>query len=382
MANLTNKKIAALKPRNKRYSIAVEKGLTVRVQPTGLKSFLLRIPQNGRTIDITLGRFPELSLAQARQMARKKLKAFNLSPVSGYTLKDAFVLWCNLKRGRIVSYVDEKRRIERYLIRYIGSRQLDEITAPLAIKVVQPIENAGKRSTLKRILMRLREILDLAVCAGYIEHNPIDRVSKVFAPPVTKPMPSIDWRDLNATMCVIKDAPARMQNYFLFSLCSMLRPGEVASLEKSWIDKDTIIIPAQKMKKRREHRVPITSFMKELLEREKSFSPHPRNRFIFSGRRSDGHISKQALAKWLHKSDLKNRLVAHGLRSIARSWLADNAVQFEVAEACLSHAVGDKVSRAYQRSDFLDARRAVMERWSAFVKECARSAGLLDELAK
>lgn len=340
--NLTSKKIAALKPRDKRYSLALEKGLTLRVQPTGVKSFLLRVPQNGRTIDITLGKFPELSLAQARQIARKKLKSFNLSPVAGYTLRDAFVLWCNLKRGRIVSYADEKRRIERYLIRHIGTRQLDEITAPLAIKVVQPIENAGKRSTLKRILMRLREILDLAVCAGYIEHNPIDRVSKVFAPPVTKPMPSVNWRELDHVMSTFKTASPRMQNYFLFSLCSMLRPGEVASLEKSWIDADTIVIPATKMKKRREHRVPITPFMKELLEREKSFSPHPRNKFVFSGRKSDGHLSKQALAKWLHQSKLKNELVAHGLRSIARSWLADNGIQFEVAEACLSHAVGDK----------------------------------------
>lgn len=375
----SNKKIAALKPREKRYSIAIEKGLTIRVHPTGVKSFLLRIPQNGRTIDITLGQFPEMTLMHARQIARKQLQAYSLTPVSGYTLRDAFVLWCNLKRGRIVSYADEKRRIEFYVMRFIGSRQLDEITAPLVIKTVRPIENAGKRSTLKRILMRLREILDIAVCAGYIEHNPINRVSKVFAPPVTKPMPSVDWRELDRVMRVLPHADLRMQNLFLFSLCSMLRPGEVAKLEKSWIDADSLIIPSSQMKKSREHRVPLTPLMMRLLEREKRFSPHPRNRFVFAGRKPDRHISKQALAKWLHASELRGQLVAHGLRSIARCWLADNGIQFEVAEACLSHAVGDKVYRAYQRSDFFEARKSVMLRWCSFVCKCARSAGLLDE---
>lgn len=377
--NLTSKKIAALKPREKRYSIAVENGLTLRVHPSGSKSWLVRVTLNGRNVDITLGHFPDMGLAQAKQAARRKQKEFDVKPVGGYTLKDAFVLWCNLKRGRIVSYRDEKRRIEYYLIRHIGSRQLDEITAPLVIKTVRPIENAGKRSTLKRILMRLREIMDIAVCAGYLDHNPINRVSKIFAPPVTKPMPSVDWKDLDRVMFVFLKANKRLQNYFLFSLCSMLRPGELASLEKSWIQEDTIIIPSSKMKKGREHRVPLTPFMQQLLEREKLFSPHPRNRFVFAGRKPDRHISKQALTKWLHSSDLRGQLVGHGLRSIARCWLADHAVQFEVAEACLSHAVGDKVYRAYQRSDFLESRRSVMQSWSTFVFECARRAGLLDD---
>lgn len=377
--NLTSKKIAALKPREKRYSIAVENGLTLRVHPSGSKSWLVRVTLNGRNVDITLGHFPDMGLAQAKQAARRKQKEFDVKPVGGYTLKDAFVLWCNLKRGRIVSYRDEKRRIEYYLIRHIGSRQLDEITAPLVIKTVRPIENAGKRSTLKRILMRLREIMDIAVCAGYLDHNPINRVSKIFAPPVTKPMPSVDWKDLDRVMFVFLKANKRLQNYFLFSLCSMLRPGELAALEKSWIQEDTIIIPSSKMKKGREHRVPLTPFMQQLLEREKLFSPHPRNRFVFAGRKPDRHISKQALTKWLHSSDLRGQLVGHGLRSIARCWLADHAVQFEVAEACLSHAVGDKVYRAYQRSDFLESRRSVMQSWSSFVFECARRAGLLDD---
>lgn len=318
-----------------------------------------------------------MDLRRARQKARSLRKEIGLEPPKGYVLRDAFRLWCKLKKPQIVSYHDERRRLERYIIKPLGSRQLDEITAPIVIRAVQPIEADGKQATLKRVLMRLREILDLAVCAGFIEHNPLSRVSKVFAPPKVNPMPAIDWRELPQAMSVMKDAPKRMQVLFLFSLCSLLRPAEVAKLEKSWIIDDAIHIPAEHMKKRRPFRVPVTSFMKELLTIEQALSPKPSSRFVFASRQKDMHISKQALAKYLHDTELKGKLVAHGLRSVGRSWLADHDVSFDVAEMCLSHDVGTAVSRAYQRSDFFDARSTVMSQWSEYVRACADCAGLL-----
>lgn len=377
--SFTSRNIAALKPRDKRYSLAIEGGLTIRVHPSGSKSWILRTTLNGRVSDKIIGHFPDLSLLQAKQEARKIQKKLEVKPIAGFILRDGFYLWCNLKRGRITSYKDEKRRLLRYVIKPLGKYPIDEITPPLLIKTVRCIEKSGKQATLKRVLMRTREILDLCVFAGYIDHNPLLNVSKAFAPAKVRPVPSVDWRDLPIVMSVIKDAPERIQILFLFSLCSMLRPGEVAKLEKDWIQDDVIHIPASEMKKDRPHRVPVTSFMKELIERENKLSPHPRNKFIFSGRNAQSHISKQALAKWLHQSTLHDRLVAHGLRSVARCWLADEGIPFEIAEACLSHVVGDRVYRAYQRSDFLEARKPVMERWSSHVLLCAASAGLLSE---
>ncbi len=375
---LTTKKIDSLKPGATRYSIADSGGLTLRVQPSGRKIWYLRSSVAGRVVDKKLGNFPDLSLMQARQKARRLRKEVGLEPPRGYCLRDAFRLWCRLKKPQIVSYQDERRRLERYIVKPLGGRQLDEITAPLVIRAVMPLEQAGKRATLKRVLMRLREVLDLAVCAGYIEHNPLARVSRVFAPPTVTPMPAVGWKDLPEVMRVMADAPERMQILFLFSLCSMLRPGENAKLEKSWIHDDVIEIPAEHMKKRKPFRLPLTGFMRELLEREAALSPHPRCAFVFVARVTGRHISAQALAKHLHSTELKGRLVAHGLRSIARSWLADAQVPYEVAETCLSHDVGSLVSRAYQRSDYFDARRSIMERWSEHVRACARCAGMID----
>lgn len=353
-------------------------GLTLKVQPTGTKSWVLRVSASGRVSDIFLGHWPEVSLMQARQAARRRRKELGQEPPRGFVLRDAWRLWKDLKRGRIVSYQDEKRRMERYVIGPLGSRQIDEITAPLVIHTVRGLDRAGKRATLKRVLMRTREILDLAVCAGFIEHNPVERVSRIFAPPVVKPMPSVHWKELPHVMRVMASAPRRTQVLFLFQLATMLRPGEAASIRKEWIEDSTLTIPASSMKKGREHRVPLSPFALNLLEEERRLSPHPRAAFVFSGRKAGTHVSTQALAKHLHGTELKGKLVAHGLRSIARSWAADTGVAFEVAEACLSHAVGSQVSRAYQRSDFLEARRSVMSDWSYHIADCARSAGMLN----
>ena len=190
-------------------------------------------------------------------------------------------------------------------------------------------------------------------------------------------MPSVSWKELPAVMTVMSQAPRRTQVLFLFQLATMLRPGEAASIRKEWIDGDTLTIPASSMKKGREHRVPLTPFVLALIEEEKRLSPHPRSAFVFSGRKAGTHVSTQALAKHLHSTELAGKLVAHGLRSIARSWAADTGVAFEVAEACLSHVVGSQVSRAYQRSDFLEARRSVMAAWSVHIAHCAQSAGML-----
>ena len=380
MHSLSSKKIAALKPREKRFPVADGHGLCLRVYPSGIKTWYLRTSYAGRVTDLRLGAWPEVGLKQARQEARRRRKAMGLEPPRGYVLADAFKLWCGLKRGRIVSYADERRRLERYLIAPLGRRQIDEITAPLVIATVKHIEAAGHQATLKRVLMRTREILDLAVCAGFIAHNPCARVSRVFAAPVVTPMPAPPWSELPQVMRVMRSAPPRMRVLFLWSLCSMLRPGENVKIRRSWIVGVVLTIPAEEMKKGRAHRVPLTSFMKQLLGAALALSPHPKSDLIFAARSAGKHVSAQALAKHLHGTELRDRLVAHGLRSIARSLLADHDVPYEVAEACLSHAVGSAVSRAYQRSDFLTARAPVMQAWCACVEHCAREAGVLDEL--
>lgn len=338
---MTSKEIQALRPRERRYQITDQGGLALRVQRSGVKSWVLRVPQNGRVIDITLGHWPEISLMQARALARRKKRELELEPSGSYTLRDAFKFWCSKKKGRISSYRDEKLRLEKYVISKLGSRQLDSITPPVLIKLLEPVETAGKLSTVKRLLMRVREIFDLAVNAGFLQANPLSKITKVFPVPEVRHMPSIDWKELPIVISQIEaKAAPKYRALFYFSLATLLRPGEVVSVRLDWISDEAITIPAEFMKMKRTHRVPLTPYLIALIQEAEAIRKNKRSPYLFPATNKNRHISGQALAKWLHdKPEFKNRLVAHGLRSIGRGWFADNGVPFEVAEAALAHLV-------------------------------------------
>lgn len=378
---LNSKQIKALRPKERRYQVTDADGLALRIQTSGVKSWVLRVFQNGRIVDITLGHWPELSLMQARATARRKKKELELEPSGSYTVRDAFKFWCSKKKGRIISYRDEKLRLEKYVISKIGSRQLDTITPPILIKLMEPIEAAGKQSTVKRLLMRTREIFDMAVNAGYLPSNPLAKITKVFAVPTVKHMASVDWKELPIVISQIEAlAPPKYKNLFYFSLATLLRPGEVVSIRIDWINEEAITIPAEFMKMKRVHRIPLTPYLIALIQEAKTIRKNKRSPFLFPGTRPNKHISGQALAKWLHsQSEFKNRLLAHGLRSIGRTWFADNDVPLEVAEACLAHITGSQVVRAYQRGDYFASRSKILLGWHAYIQTCARCAQVLSQ---
>lgn len=378
---LNSKQIKALKPKKRRYQITDQSGLALRVQISGVKSWVARIPQNGRVLDITLGHWPEISLMQARSLTRRKRRELELEPSGSYTLRDAFKFWCSKKKNRIASYRDEKLRLEKYVISKLGSRQLDSITPPVLIKLLEPVEAAGKLSTVKRLLMRVREIYDLAVNAGFIQANPLSKITKVFPVPEVRHMPAPDWKELPIVISQIEAlAPPKYKCLFYFSLATLLRPGEVVSVRIDWISEEAITIPAEFMKMKRIHRIPLTPYLISLINEAKTIRKNKRSPFLFPASNKNQHISGQAMAKWLHEQpEFRNRLVAHGLRSIGRSWFADNDVTFEVAEACLAHLVGSQVVRAYQRTDFFTPRQKVMLSWHAYIETCARCARVLSQ---
>jgi len=370
---LSSRQIERLKPKEKRFTIADGSGLALRVHPSGVKSWVLRYSRQGRVKDISLGHWPEVSLMAARARARAEKKSLGIKPPEGFTLNDAFRLWKGLKKGKIVSYDAEKRMIESYIIAELGGRQLDELTAPVVIEHMKRIEKRGIQATVKRLIMRLREMLNLAVCAGYIDANPCASVSKLFAPPKVTPMLSVSWTQLPEVMQIVNDsdAPERTKRLFKIQLLLMLRPNEAAGLRWAWFNanRTVLIIPGECMKNGKDHRVPVPAYAAQILAAQKRTTG--RSKFVFPSRIAGQALSSQTVAKFLAKTPLRGRLVAHGLRSLARSWLADHAAPYEVAELCLAHTVGSQVSRAYQRSDMIEKRRQFMDAWSLFVSQCA-----------
>lgn len=319
-------------------------------------------------------------MLQARAIVRKKQRELEIELTGSFTVRDAFKFWCTKKKGKILSYRDERLRLEKYVISKIGSRQLDSITPPMIIRLMEPLEEEGKASTIKRLLMRTREIFDMTVNAGYLPSNPLSKITKVFPVPSVTHMPAVDWKELPVVLSQIESlAPEKYRVLFYFSLATLLRPKEVISIRTEWITDEAITIPAEKMKMKRIHRVPMTSYLAFLIEEAKNMRKNKRSPYLFPASYANKPISSQALSKWMHEQrEFSGRLVPHGLRTIGRSWFADHDVPFEIAEASLAHVVGSQVVRAYQRGDYFSSRQKIMPKWHEYIQHCAQCAKVLN----
>ena len=353
--------LSKLKSKEKRYTVKLGESLYLRVYPSGHKSFVLRYNVRGLVKDVTLGFFPELSLTQAKQAAHLKREELKIKPSKGLTFTDAFKLWCQKKKNYIVSYETEKRRIEIYLQPKLKNMQLEQITAPVALNLL--LELKDRPPTLKRILMRLNEILDLAVCAGLLVNNPCRKLSRVFAPYSVKNRPYIQASRLGELFTLLKGERLEFHCFVIWAVYSMLRPIECVSVRWSWIEGDTLTLPAEIMKKRRVHRVPLCP---EILIILNLVHTDKRNAYVWHFT-SGSHVHKQYLSRFLNNSVLKGQLCHHGLRATARTWLKDENVSYEIAEDCLAHVCGSQTERAYLRGDYLEQRRPIYQKWFKYI---------------
>lgn len=376
MKKLTDTTLAKLLPKSRRYTVAAGESLFLRIMPSGVKSWVLRAYVRGVVRDVTLGHFPALNLLQARQAARLKRQELEIKPSKGLTFNDALRLWKSKKKGRISSYADELARIEHYLVPKLGKTPLDEITAPVALNLLMGLEE--KLPTLRRVLMRLNEVLDLAVCGGLITGNPCRRLSKVFAQHVPEHRPYIPADRLGELFGLLKDREPWFRCYVLLAVYTLLRPGELSAIRRAWIEGDTLTIPPEFMKKRRTHRVPLCPEVVDLIAYLRTLSTHRRSPYLLPFGRGGRPINKQHLSKWLLSTPLKGRLCHHGLRATGRTWMRDEGVPHEVAEDALAHVSISQTERAYLRGDFLEQRRDLMQKWWVYIYTlyCAHCAPL------
>lgn len=359
---LTERQIKKLIPRERRYSMAAGDGLTLRVHPSGTMTWLFRYYDCGLVRDLTLGNYPELSLAQARQMVRRKRLELKLKPSKGITFGYAFKLWKKKKKS-LKTYRKECQLINLHLMPYLASVALDEITAPRMIQILAHVEDT--LPTLKHVLMRLNEILELAVCAGLLAQNPCRKLGRIYANHTPKHRPYIPAQELRTFFINFKDEPLWLKIYALFCVYSLLRPVEVSSLKWGWIDGNTLVLPPEIMKMSRSHRVPLCPEIEMMLGKLKELVS-TRSAYVWAFGRG-AHINKQYLSTFILKTPLKGKLCRHGLRAAGRTWLKSQGVDFHVAEDALAHVSGDMTIRAYLRDDYLEERRDIMQRWWSFL---------------
>lgn len=164
------------------------------------------------------------------------------------------------------------------------------------------------------------------------------------------------------------------------SLHLLLRPSEIVELQVTDVNMQSRILTVQKTKTIRDgsgFRVPLSDQAVKLLNIAISAKKNPKNPYLFESRQQlAGHMSHETVNTTLKRHGFKGIQTAHGFRAVGRTWMESQNVKFEVAEMCLSHKTGNSTVNAYRRTDYLEERKAVMQRWSDFITESSQGMSL------
>ena len=251
---------------------------------------------------------------------------------------------------------------------------LSQITAPMVINILRLIEAKGSLETVKRLSQRLNEIMTYGVNSGLIFSNPLNGIRAVFKKPKKENMAALPPEELPEFMMEIANASIKRTTRCLieWQLHTMTRPAEAATTRWADIDFDKRIwtIPPERMKKRRPHTIPLTDQALSLLETLKQLSGN--REYVFpSDRNPRTHANSQTANMALKRMGFQDRLVSHGLRSMASTILNEHGWDPELIEVALAHVDKDEVRSAYNRTDYIERRRPMMAWWSEHIQKAA-----------
>ncbi|CCB65248.1 site-specific integrase [Hyphomicrobium sp. MC1] len=359
-------------------------GLMLVVDQSGASRWVLRVQTNGRRRDIGLGGTSVVSLSEARDLAheiRRKAKA-GLDPVAVRraerqgvpTFEDCakIVHAANLKTWRNGKHTDQwLNTLEAYAFPVIGKRPVNKVETGDILKILMPIWT-DKAETARRVLQRLRTVLDHATAAGHRSGENPCRIAAIGLPKQgssVKHFAALPYADLPAFLTKLRGADDHdpiIKLALEFLILTAARSGEVRGAPPLEFDLRAKLwtIPASRMKAEREHIVPLSPRAIEIIQEAQRLAPNAE--FVFASKRTRGKpLSDMALTMLLRR--LKVDATAHGFRSSFRDWCSEETdFPSEVAEMALAHAIDSKVEAAYRRGKLLEKRRSLMNAWAKY----------------
>lgn len=391
--SLTNTEVKQAKPKDKIYTLSDGGGLQLRIKPNGSKIWLLDYlrPHTKKRTSISFGAFPALSLADARKErdSAKELLAKNIDPkehrdettrlnelAHSNTLEHVATKWLDVKKTQVSrSHAEDTwRSLELHIFPSLGMVPIHKVSAVKTIEVLKPIAAKGSLETIKRLCQRLNEIMVYAVNSGIVQSNSLSGISKAFRSPVKQHLPTLTPDQLPKLMSELSFSSVRRVTRILieWQLHTMVRPSEAAGTRWSEINTEEAlwVIPAERMKSKKAHTIPLSPQCLELLERIKPISS--KSEFVFpSDRNPKTHAHVQTANMALKRMGFTNQLVAHGLRSLASTTLNEQGFDPDIIEAALAHTGKNEVRNAYNRAEYIERRRVMMNWWSAHIEKAA-----------
>ncbi len=364
-------------------------GLYLQVAPAGGRSWVYRFQRQGRARWMGLGSVDLVSLQDARQKAldARRLLLEGKDPIDARHSARQAEAGAVRFREAAERYIEAHRAgwrnqkhvaqwsstLETYAYPAFGDMPVGTVDTGFVLKALEPIWTM-KPETASRVRGRIEAVLDWATARGYRQgENParwrghLDKLlPSRFKVARVKHHPALPYAEIGAFMpCLRGQGEVAARALELTVLCAT-RSSE--TIGATWVEVDldaaTWIVPGQRMKAGRDHKVPLSDRAVEVLRA--MAQDHGRDGFIFPGARKGHPLSNMAMLAVLKRMGRAD-LTVHGFRSTFRDWAAERtAYPREACEMALAHAIGDRVEAAYRRGDLFEKRRRLMADWSTF----------------
>lgn len=398
---LTHIRIASAKPSAKPFNISDSRGLYLCIKPNGSKLWRLSYRYLGRQKTLHLGPWPEVSLADARlrrEEARRQIAAgqdpaqekkrtfVTAKIVAANTFKDVAEEWVTKceREGRASVTLDKIRWLLGMAYPLIGSLPIAEISPHEALAVLRKVEATGRYESARRMRSVLSRVFRYGVATVRCDRDVASDLRGAIATPKVKHFAAITSPDEVGKLLKAIDGYSGYPITRLALQISphvLLRPGELRQAEWSDIDVEAAIwsIPAERMKMRLPHRVPLSRQVSEMLKELRALTGRGKYLFPCFGK-SGKAMSENAVNQGLRRLGYADRMTAHGFRAMAATLLNESGLwHADAIERQLAHVDTNQVRRAYARGEYWDERKRMMQSWSDQLDDLTRRKLLLLE---
>jgi integrase len=393
-------------------------GLLLQIRPPAQqgqpipRSWILRLRVAGQRQPIGLGSYPQVSLAEAREQARKlsqeakggvnlvarkraQRSALIAAASKNKTFKECAEAYMD---AHATDYTNEKHRkqwsstLDAYAYPVIGSMLVADVTMRHVLDVLQQNTThrngaAGKLwytkpETAKRLLDRIRTVLDYATVNEYRSgSNPATwtgfldtQLPSTRGLKKVKHQPAVPYRQIGGFMVQLRKNESMSAKALEFLILTGVRSGSVRQADWSEIDfaEKLWVIPKEHTKAKKEHRVPLQPQAIKLLKSLKKVAGSEKVFPSTTGKALSDMALSQLMRGMRERGELTVEAVPHGFRSSFRDWAAEQTnYPDEIRKAASMHTVGDAVKSAYQRTDLLEKRRHLMQDWAKFLDQAS-----------
>lgn len=387
---LTNTAITSAKPKEKPYKLADGGGMYLEVAPSGGKLWRLKYRFGGKEKLLSLGKYPQTTLAEARAKREelKKILASGTDPsehrkqqkqdialssansfetVAREWHENQKATWSNSHTKTVL------QRLEADIFPALGYKPINDITAPELLNVVRKIETRGAHDVAKRAVQVCGQIFRYGIVTGRNERNPAGDLRGALKTAPKGHYAAIEPDDIPEFLATLNKNEARLYRETTLAIkllmLTFVRTSEL--IEAKWNEFDfkkaLWSIPAERMKMKRPHVIPLANQTIEILEELKELGGN--SEWILPSQfGSRKHMSNNTILKALERLGYKGRMTGHGFRALAMTTIKEHlGYMHEIVDRQLAHAPKTTNDKAYDRTKFIKERTKMMQDWANYL---------------